>query len=190
MHEAARARVEGTRDGMERIANELGIRRQTLHAWHRRFGWQRPAPAVRLGPAGAPLPRLYRSRRFGRPYGGDAVGTARDLVLGSHLSLRRIAVRVGIDLATLHRWKAKNGWTRPPALLARRPRPHPPYGADVIAEARELYCTTELSTRMIAARARTTRERVRFWARREGWTRLSDMPDPDGGVRRRGRRRA
>ena len=172
-------RVEGTRDGLERIAAELGIARWTLHRWRKRFGWQRPAPPERAGPTGtlgATGPSFYRSRRFGRPYGGDAVGTARDLVTGSILPLHRIAARAGISRATLCRWIVKRGWTRPSAVARRRPRYRPPYPPAVVAEAFELYRTTRLSTRMIAARAKTTRERVRYWARTYGWTRPDDGP--------------
>ncbi len=87
---AARARIEGTRIGMERIGLELGVARWTLYGWQKRFGWRRPDPPDRIGP------NFYRSRRFGRAYGGDAVGTARDLVLASDLPLVRIAARAGV----------------------------------------------------------------------------------------------
>lgn len=184
VREAARLRVEGTRDGLERIANELGIARWTLHGWAKRSGWRRPAPPERVGPGGTvgPTgtvgPMFYRSRRFGRPYGGDAVGTARDLVTGSILPLDRVAARAGVSRATLYRWIARRGWTRQRSVTARRPRYRPPYPPAIVAAARELYQTTGLSTRMIAARAKTTRERVRHWARTNGWIRPYDLPGP------------
>lgn len=180
VREAARVRVEGSRDGLERIADELGIARWTLHRWRKRFGWRRPAPPERGGPAG---PGFFRSRRFGRAYGADAVGTARDLVTRSNLPLGRIAARAGVSRATVYRWMARRGWTRPVARGRRRYRP--PYGPAVMAAARALYEQTELSTRMIASRAKTTPERVAYWARTGGWTRPREMPDPHGRVRRR-----
>jgi uncharacterized protein YjcR len=181
MHAVARVRVEGSRVGMERIANELGISRLTLIGWRKRFGWVRPEPPKRYGP----LP-FYRSRRWGRPYGGDAVGIARDLVTGSTLPLRRIAAQAGISKATLCRWIVERGWTRHPAV--RKPGRREPYGPAVVAAAHELYRQTELSTRIIAARVKTTPERVAFWAKRDGWMRPRDMPDPQGRFpRRRGR---
>ena len=177
VREAARARVEGSRDGLEPIANELGITRSTLYRWMKRFGWRRPAPPERGGMAGA---GFFRSRRFGRAYGGDAVGTARDLVTGSTLPLGRIAARVGVSRLTLYRWMARLGWVRPVAPGRRRYRP--PYGPDVVAAVRALYETTALSTKRIAARTKTTPGRVGHWARTGGWTRLRDLPDPCAGL--------
>ena len=75
MLEAARLRVEGSREGLERIAFDLGIERTSLYRWKRLHGWQRPSRPERRGPC------FYRSaRRIGRPYGADAVGTVRDLL--------------------------------------------------------------------------------------------------------------
>ena len=188
VREAARVRIEGTREGLERIGLALGIDRWTLHRWQKRFGWQRPPPPDRLVLPRDRRPDFYRSRRLGRPYGGDAVSTARDLVLGSTLPLDRVAARAGVSRATLYRWIAQRGWTRPPEH-ARGHGHRRPYGPEVVAAARELYQITELSTRMIAARVRTTREWVRHWARQEGWTRPRDDPDPHGRYRRRRKRR-
>lgn len=176
-------RVEGTRVAMERIALELGIGRWTLIGWQTRFGWQRPAPPERPGLPGMRRPDFYRARRPGRPYGADAVGTARDLVTGSALGLDRVAARAGVTRSTLYRWIARHGWTRPPAVAAAS-RHYLVYGQDVVAAARELYCTTTLPTAIVAARAKTTAERVRHWARSGGWTR---PPRASGG---RGSRRA
>lgn len=145
VREAARVRVEGTRDGLERIATELGIARWTLHGWAKRSGWRRPAPPERPGPTGTvgatgtvgPIgtvgPMFDRSRRFGRPYGGDATSIARDLLIGSILPLHRIAARAGVSRATLCRWIATRGWRRPSAV-ARRRRDRPPYPPAVVAE--------------------------------------------------------
>lgn len=175
VREAARARVEGTRDGLERIANELGLVRSTVLRWAKRSGWRRPAPPEKVGPGGTVGPMFYRSRRFGRPYGGDAVGTARDLVTGSILPLHRIAARAGVSRATLCRWIVTRGWTRPSAV-ARRRRYRPPYPPEVVAEALELYRTTMLPAALIAARVKATPERVWYWARTAGWTRPKDRP--------------
>ena len=183
LREAARARVEGSRDGMERIATELGIHRYTLQRWRKRFGWVRPAAPAKRGPD------FFRKRRLGRPYAADAVGTARDLVLRSTLPAARIAARAGISRATLYRWMKRPGWTRHAVPAGSRPY-RAPYGPEVVAKARDLYCMTELPTSIIAARVKTTRERVRYWARTGGWTRPRDLPLPDGRVRtRRSRRR-
>ena len=199
MHAAARVRVEGSRDGMARIAREFGIGRVTLHRWAKRFGWRRPAPAA--GPIG-----FFRSKRRGRPYGGDAVGLARDLVTGSILPIRRIAAQVGVSPATVLGWAARRGWTRPlPKPRSRRAaalrraetialatggRSRRAYPPEIVARAGELYRTTAIPTRLIAARVGATRERVAFWARSGGWTRPRDDPDPYGRVRTRRRRRA
>jgi hypothetical protein len=178
MHEAARVRVEGTRVGLERIAIELGLSRWTLVRWGKRFGWRRPAAPVKAGPD------FFRSRRLGRPYGGDALGTARDLVLGSNLPADRIAARAGVSRATLYRWTKRGGWTRPRAVASGRRRYRPPYGSAIVAAARELYEGTELSVVFIAARAKATPERVAHWARSRADP-PRDMPDPDDRVRRK-----
>lgn len=194
MREAARVRIEGTRIGMERIGLELGIARGTLYGWRKRFGWRRPPPA------GADGPRYYRSRRFPRPYGGDAVGTARNLVLASDWSLARIAARAGVCPSTVWTWMTRRGWTRPPAAPGSRreraerrsaatvrtgDRRKRAYPECVVASARELYESTELSTRLIAARVKASRDTVIRWARLCGWTRPRDQPDPYGRTRRR-----
>lgn len=179
LREAARALVEGSRDGMERIAGELGIHRYTLHRWTKRFGWVRPAAPARTGPD------FYRARRLGRPYAADAVGTARTLVTASKLPAHRIAAQAGISRATLYRWMRRPGWERPPAVRARARPYRAPYPPEIVARAGELYRTTRLSTRFIAARVKATAERVRHWAKAGGWTRPRDLPDPDGRVRRR-----
>ena len=151
---------------MERIADALGIARWTLHRWTKRFGWRRSAPPDRAGPD------FYRARRLGRPYGADAVGTARDLVTRSALPLHRVAARAGVSRATLHRWIARRGWTRPAG--ARRRGYHPPYPPSVVAAAHELYRTTERPLALVAARVKATPERVAHWARTRGWTRPRD----------------
>lgn len=165
VRDAARVRVEGTRDAMARIARELGVDRATLYCWAGRFGWRRPPASAKAAPD------FYRSRRLGRPYGGDAVSAARDLVTGSVLPLRQIAARAGVSQSTVSGWSVRHGWTRPAAVATGRRLDRPPYGPAVVAAARELYETTTLSTRMIAARAKATRERVARWARTGGWTR-------------------
>ena len=168
---------------MERIGLELGIARWTLVRWRKRFGWERPAPPDKVGPAN------FRSRRLGRPYGGDAVGTARSLVTGSALPMGRVAARAGVSRATLYRWMKRPGWTRDGAGPGGRYRE--PYGPAVVAAARELYETTGRSTALIAARVGAPRERVTHWARTKGWTRPRDDPDPHGRFRvRRVRRRS
>jgi transposase len=205
MHAAVRVRVEGSRDGTERIAREFEIGRATLCRWAKRFGWKRPAATGASGVA-AKGPGLLPLARFGRPYGGDAVGLARDLVTGSILPIRRVAAQVGVSPSTVLGWAARRGWERPPAKSRSRReaaerraaamadatggRSRRAYPPEVVARAGELYRTTELSTRMIAARVKTTRERVAFWARSGGWTRPRDQEDPYGRVPRRRRRRA
>ena len=204
MHAAARVRVEGSRDGMERIAREFGIGRMTLYRWAKRFGWRRPPPPDIPVRPDAARQGFYRSRRFGRPYGGDAVGIARDLVTGSILPIRRIAAQAGVSPSTVLDWTARHGWTRPPpkprsrraaaerraaaisaATGGRSRRAYPP---GVVAAAGEFYRTTEFPTTYIAARVGATRERVAFWARIGGWTRPRDQEDPHGRGRRRRRR--
>lgn len=182
LREAARVRIEGSRDGMERIGLELGVARWTLVRWRKRYGWRRPSAPRKVGPD------FFRSKRFGRPYRADAVGTARDLVMGSTLPVPRIAARAGVCRGTVHRWMKLRGWTRPQGVPTDAYRP--PYGPEVVAAARELYQTTALPRAFIAARVKATPERVGHWARSKGWTRARDMPDPHGRVaRRRGRRR-
>lgn len=184
---------------MERIGLDLGLDRATLYRWCKRFGWRRPGPPDKVGPTGAAGPHFYRSRRFGRPYGGDAVGTARDLVRGSILPVGRIAARAGVSRATVYRWMKRPGWTRHAveavaaagaagatrAIRAVRRRYRPPYGPAVVAAARESYERTELPVPLIAARIRATPERVRHWARRGGWTRPSGRPGATGRARDR-----
>jgi hypothetical protein len=72
----------------------------------------------------------------------------------------------------------------------KKPGRREPYGPAVVAAARALFVMTELPTRIIAARVGAPPERVAFWAKRDGWTRPRDMPDPHGRVRGRTRRRA
>ncbi|TDR93533.1 hypothetical protein [Enterovirga rhinocerotis] len=172
---------------MERIGRALGVYRGTLYRWARLGGWRRPAPPERLTPSGTRRPDFYRSRRLGRPYGGDAVGTARDLVTGSTLPLRRVAERAGIGRATLYRWIARRGWVRNPAAAKGRRR-RGRYPPEVVAAARELVQTTGLSLAFIAARVGATPERVGYWMRTKGWGRPWDLPEAYGRVRR-GRRR-
>ena len=216
VHEAARLSVEAC-GNVKRVARELGIGRATLYRWVKRFGWwpgprTRRAPAIGGGKVGGSGPLYYRSRRFGRPYGGDAVGRVRDLVTGSDWSMRRIAATVGISYTTVRGWTTRRGWRRPSARRGSRRdaaerraatiaaasdgTSRQAYPPAVGAAARELYCGTELPTRFVAARAGATRERVATWARTRGWTRPRDMPGPydfdaEGRVRplRRRRRR-
>ena len=181
MLEAARARVEGSREGLERIAFDLGIERTSLYRWKRLHGWQRPSRPERRGPC------FYRSaRRVGRPYGADAVGTVRDLLASTTLSADAIARRAGIGRATLYRWlEQRPDWFRHPARDTRGTRHvYPP---EVIEAAHRLYRTTEFSPALIAARVGTTRDRIYHWAKTRGWTRPRDLPDTYGRVRRRGR---
>ncbi len=196
--DAARAMVEGTRLGLERIGLELGIGTATLSRWVRRGGWHRPAPPDKAGPS------HYRSRtRRGRPYMADAVETARDLVTGTLLSQKRIAAQAGVSQATVSIWIRKRGWIRPaPRRGSRRfaaaARTAPlattgnrrgrPYAPEIVAEARRLFVQTELPTIIIAARLRVTPVTVARWARLGGWTRPRDIPNPDGSPARRRRR--
>jgi hypothetical protein len=184
VREAARVRIEGSRDGLERIGLELGIGRWTLVRWTRQFGWRRPAGPGKTGPD------FFRARRFGRPYGGDAVGVARDLVTGSTLPLRRIAAQAGVSQSTVSEWMTARGWKRPAEVARGRRLGRRRYGPEVVAAAGELYRTTELPTILIAARVGATRERVATWARAGGWTRPRALPFPDGRVRRRRARRS
>ena len=197
-HEAARALVEGSRLGLERIGLALGIGTATLSRWQKRFRWRRPAPPDRPGPM------FYRSRRRGRPYGGDAVGTARDLVTGTLLSQARIAVRAGVSQATVSNWIARRGWVRPAAepgsrrfAASRRTAPTAAsgdrrgraYGPDTVAEAMRLWQQTLLPSANIAARVKVSAVTVARWANARGWTRPRDLPDAHGRYRRRRRRR-
>ncbi len=198
-HEAARALIEGSRLGLERIGLRLGIGTATLFRWRKRFGWSRPAPPDRPGP------HFVRYRRLrGRPYAADAVGTARDLATGTLLSQARIAARAGVSQATVSNWITRRGWVRPRAKPAshrfaasRRTAPIATtgdrrgraYDPQVVAAARELYQQTELSTALIAARVKVSAVTMARWAKRKGWTRPRDQLDPHGRLpRRRGRR--
>ncbi|MGA0598956.1 hypothetical protein [Enterovirga sp. CN4-39] len=181
LREAAGRMVEGSRAGMEWIAAVLGISVGTLHRWRKAAGWRRPDPPDKGGL------HYYRSRRWGRPYGGDAVGIARDLVTGSILPLRRIAAQAGISKATLCRWIVQRGWTRHPAVRNKGRRG--PYGPAVMAAARDLYRQTELPVRNIAARVGASPGRVWHWAKAGGWTRPRDQEDPYGRIRRKRPRR-
>jgi hypothetical protein len=196
--------VEGSRLGLERIGLELGIGTATLFRWQKRFRWRRPAPPDKAGPM------HFRSRRRGRPYGGDAVGIARDLATGTLLPQRRIAAQAGVSQATISKWIAGRGWVRPPAMPGRSGRRRfaagrrtapiantgdcrgRPYSPEIVAEAHRLYRQTELPTLIIAARVHVTRVTVARWAQARGWTRPRDMPEPDGRLprRRRSRRRS
>lgn len=136
--------------------------------------------------------------RTGQPYRADTIEAVWVLVVGTSLSNRMIAFRTGVSEYTVLHWTRKRGWQRPPAALARSARARRtaplagsgrgrPYAPEVVAKARELYQTTELSRRMIAARAKVGLDTVGRWARKHGWTRPRTMPDPYGRVRR-GRR--
>lgn len=201
-HEAARALIEGSRLGLERIGLRLGIGTATLFRWRKRFGWSRPAPPDRPGPL------HYRYRRLrGRPYATDAVETARQLVITTLLPQARIAARAGVSQATVSNWIRRRGWTRPTAkptshrfAASRRTAPTATtgnrrgrgYDPQVVAAARELYEQTELPTVIIAARAKVSAVTLARWARRKGWTRPRDQLDPHGRLprRRRGSRRS
>ena len=201
-HEAARALIEGSRLGLERIGLQLGIGTATLFRWKKRFRWTRPAPPDRPGP------HHYRYRRLrGRPYATDAVETARQLVITTLLPQARIAARAGVTQATVSNWIRRRGWTRPKAkptshrfAASRRTAPTVAsgdrrgrgYDPQVVAAARELYEQTQLSTVIIAARVKVSAVTVARWAKLKGWTRPRDQPDPHGRLprRRRGTRRA
>lgn len=59
---------------------------------------------------------------------------------------------------------------------------------EVVAAARELW-VGNLPTILIASRLRVSAPTVTRWAKRHGWLRPRDMPDPFGRVRPRRRRR-
>lgn len=199
-HEAARALIEGSRLGLERIGLRLGIGTATLFRWKKRFRWSRPAPPDRSGPY------FYRYRRLrGRPYATDAVETARQLAITTLLPQARIAARAGVSQATVSNWITRRGWIRPKAkptshrfAASRRTAPVAAtgdrrgrgYDPQVVAAARELYQQTELSTVIIGARVKVSAVTVARWAKLKGWTRPRDLPDPHGRPpRRRGRTR-
>ncbi len=188
-HAAARALIEGSRLGLERIGLTLGIGTATLFRWQRRYRWTRPAPPDKAGPT------YFRYRSRGRPYAADAVGTARDLVTGTLLSQKRIAARAGVSQASISKWIRRRGWTRPAdkpgsrrVAASRRTAPTAesgsrrgrPYGPATVAEARRLYTETELSTDMVAARVRVSPVTIALWARTNGWTRPRELLDPHG----------
>jgi transposase-like protein len=195
--EAARALVEGTRLGLERIGLELGIGPATLSRWVRRCRWQRPATAAHARPARYRVPR-------GRPYAGDAVEKVRDLVTGTLLSQKRIAAQAGVSQPTVSIWIRKRGSVRPSPkpwsrrfaasaraapLAATGSRRGRPYAPETVAAARGWYEQTELSTVIIATRVRVTPVTVARWAKAGGWTRPRDIPNSDGSPARRPRRR-
>ncbi|WP_375458465.1 hypothetical protein [uncultured Enterovirga sp.] len=194
--EAARALVEGSRLGLERIGLALGIGAATLFRWKKRFRWRRPPAPARPGPM------FFRARRRGRPYGGDAVSRARDLATGSLMSQAQIAAQAGVSQATVSNWIARRGWVRPEPkpgsrrfAASRRTAPTVTsgdrrgraYSPDTVAAARRLWEQTLLPSALIAARLRVTAVTVALWARRKGWTRPRDLPDAHG--RYPGRRR-
>lgn len=197
-HEAARVLVEGSRLGFERIGLALGIGAATLFRWRKRFRWQRPSR-----PGSGPM--FYRSRRRGRPYSADAVGTARDLATRTLLPQARIAARAHVSQATVSNWIARRGWIRPAAepgsrrfAASRRTAPTAEsgdrrgraYGPDTVAEARRLWEQTLLPSSIIAARVKVSAVTVARWARVKGWrTRPRDLPDAYGRPPRRRRRR-
>lgn len=199
-HEAARALIEGSRLGLERIGLRLGIGTATLFRWRKRFRWSRPPPLDRPGP------HFYRYRRLrGRPYATDAVETARHLAITTLLPQARIAARAGVSQATVSNWITRRGWIRPKAkptshrfAASRRTAPVAAtgdrrgrgYDPQIVAAARELYQQTELSTVIIGARVKVSAVTVARWAKLRGWTRPRDLPDPHGRPpRRRGRTR-
>lgn len=199
-HEAARALIEGSRLGLERIGLQLGIGTATLFRWKKRFRWSRPAPPDRPGP------HFYRYRRLrGRPYATDAVETARQLAITTLLPQARIAARAGVSQATVSNWITRRGWIRPKAkptshrfAASRRTAPVAAtgdrrgrgYDPQIVAAARELYQQTELSTVIIGARVKVSAVTVARWAKLKGWMRPRDLPDPHGRPpRRRGRTR-
>jgi transposase len=192
--QAARAMVEGTQLGLERIALALGIGVATLARWVRSERWPRPAGGSHFKPARYRIPR-------GRPYAADAVGTVRDIVTATLLSQKRIAAQAGVSPPTVSSWIRKRGWTRPsPRPGSRRfaaasraaplaetgSRRGRPYAPETVTTARRLYEQTELPTLLIAARVRVSPVTVAKWAKQGGWTRPRDIPFPDG---RPGRRR-
>ena len=192
--DAARLLIEGSRQSVEQIGLQLGIATPTLFRWQKREGWHRPPPQDRIGP------RHYRSRRRGRPYGGDAAGIARDLATRTLLSQKRIAALAGVSQATVCNWIRLRVWKRPQAMpgsrrfaAARRTastaqsgsRRGRPYAPEIVAQVRELYQTTALPTPLIAARCKVTAVTAARWAREKGWTRSRDLPGPDGQLPRR-----
>ncbi len=195
--DAARALIEETDLGLERIGLRLGIGSDTLARWKRQERWTRPPNGKPAGP-----PR-YRTPR-GRPYATDAVETVRSLVVGTRLSQARIAAIAGISQSTVCSWIRRRGWTRPPAEESTRPhaaarrtaplatsgsRRGRPYHPEIVALARALYEGGDLPTSLIAARAEVSAVTVALWARAGGWTRPRELPDPQGRPPRRRRPR-
>lgn len=196
-HEAARALIEGSRLGVERIGLRLGIGTATLFRWQKRYRWSRPGAPTRSGP------QFARYRRRGKPYAADAVGVAKLLVTTSLLPQARIAAQAGVSQATISNWIRRRGWTRPVAkpwshrfAAARRTAPTVErgdrrgraYGEATVTEAERLYRQTELPTAIIAARVRVSAVTIARWAKEKGWIRPRDLPDAHGRPVRRRRR--
>jgi transposase len=198
--EAARAAIEGSRTSLERIERELGISTATLARWKRRGRWRRPGH-----PDGRARPARYRIAR-GRPYAADLVEAVRVLAMGTELSHKTIAKRVGIAQATVSELVRRRNWARPPvrpgsprSYASKRTAPvraggdrrGRPYAAETVAAARELFEQTRLPAAFIAARVQVGVDTVYRWKKAGGWTRPRDLPDPQGRYptrRRRGRR--
>lgn len=58
-----------------------------------------------------------RNRRGkGRPYSADTIEQVRVLVTGRTWPEAVIAAQVGVGVATVHGWKVRRGWQRPPGV--------------------------------------------------------------------------
>jgi hypothetical protein len=66
-------------------------------------------------PTGSPRPRRNR-RGSGRPYSADAIEQVRVLITGTTWPQAVIAAQVGVGTATVHGWKVRRGWQRPPGV--------------------------------------------------------------------------
>lgn len=63
-----------------------------------------------------PPPRPRNRRGKGRRYVADVVERVRALIVGTTWSEAEIARRVGIGVATVHGWKVRRNWQRPPGV--------------------------------------------------------------------------
>lgn len=191
----ARVLVEGTTLPCREVAERIGIRRETVDRWVRRFGWRRPDGEPRqAAPSLVAVPGVP-GRHPGR-YGAERREAARGLVENTRLSWERIGLQLGIAPCTLWRWRRRYRWTRPPGPDPKPPfharsrtRRGRPYAADALGNAQRLVTASRLSQATIAVKVGVSGGTLSNWIARRGWTRPPDVTASRSGAvaRRAGR---